>query len=66
MRENARRSHPELWREQTWLLHHDITLSHTSVLAKQFLLKDKMAVIPRPPYSSDLALCDFFLFPKMR
>jgi hypothetical protein len=25
-----------------------------------------MAVIPHPPYSSDLAPCDFFLFPKMK
>jgi hypothetical protein len=24
-----------------------------------------MTVIPHPPYSPDLALCDFFLFPKM-
>jgi hypothetical protein len=24
-----------------------------------------MAVIPHPPYSPDLAPCDFFLFPKM-
>jgi hypothetical protein len=25
-----------------------------------------MAVIPHPPYSSDLGPCDFFLFPKMK
>jgi hypothetical protein len=25
-----------------------------------------MAVIPHPPYSPDLALCDFFLFPKIK
>jgi hypothetical protein len=25
-----------------------------------------MAVIPHPPYSPDLAPCDFFLFPKMK
>jgi hypothetical protein len=25
-----------------------------------------MAVIPHPPYSLDLAPCDFFLFPKMK
>jgi hypothetical protein len=25
-----------------------------------------MAVIPHPPYSSDLAPYDFFLFPKMK
>jgi hypothetical protein len=25
-----------------------------------------MAIIPHPPYSPDLAPCDFFLFPKMK
>jgi hypothetical protein len=25
-----------------------------------------MAVIPHPPYSPNLASCDFFLFPKMK
>jgi hypothetical protein len=25
-----------------------------------------MAAIPCPPYSPDLAPCDFFLFPKMK
>jgi hypothetical protein len=25
-----------------------------------------MAVFPHPPYSPDLAPCDFFLFPKMK
>jgi hypothetical protein len=40
--------------------------SHTSVLAQQFLAKYTMAVIPHPPYSHNLAPCDFFLFPKMK
>jgi hypothetical protein len=31
-----------------------------------FLVKNKMAVIPHPPYSPNLAPCDFFLFPKMK
>jgi hypothetical protein len=30
------------------------------------MTKYKMAVIFHPPYSPDLALCDFFLFPKMK
>jgi histone-lysine N-methyltransferase SETMAR len=33
---------------------------------KQFLVKYKMAVIPQPPYSPDLATYDFFLFPKLK
>jgi hypothetical protein len=50
----------------TWLLHHDIAPSHTSVLTQQFLAKNKMAVIPHQPFSPVLARCDFFLFPKMK
>jgi hypothetical protein len=30
------------------------------------MVKQKMAVIPLPPYSPDLAPCDFFLIPKMK
>ena len=35
-------------------------------VAHQFLEKNKIAVIPHPPYSPDLAPCDFFLFRKMK
>jgi len=66
LREKVRRHRPQLWREQIWLLHYDNTPSHTSVLTHQFLAKNKIAVIPHPPYSHDLAPCDFFLFPKMK
>jgi hypothetical protein len=62
LRENLQRRRPELWQEQTWLLHHDNAPSHT----QQFLSKQKNAVIPHPPYSLDLASCDFFLFPEMK
>jgi hypothetical protein len=52
--------------EKPWLLHHDNAPDHTSVLTQQFLAKYKMAVIPHPPYSPDLAPRDFFLFTKMK
>jgi len=66
LREEVRRHRPQLWREQTWLLHHDKAPSHTAVLTHQFLAKNKIAVIPHPPYSPDLAPCDIFLSPKMK
>ena len=66
LREKVRRHRPQLWWEQTWLLHHDKAPSHTSILTHQFLVKNKIAVIPHPLYSPDLAPCDFFLFPKMK
>jgi len=66
LREKVRRHRPQLWREQIWLLHDENARSHTSVLTHQFLAKNKIAVIPHPPYSPDFAPCDFFLFPKMK
>jgi hypothetical protein len=59
-------THPQVWREQTLLLHRDNIPSHISVLTHQFLAKNKIGVIPHPPYSPDLAPCDFFLFPKLK
>jgi len=49
MREKVRRHRPQLWREQTWLLHQDNAPSHTAVLTHKFLAKNKIAVIPHPP-----------------
>jgi hypothetical protein len=31
----------------------------------EFLAKNKMAVVPHPPYSPNFAPSDFLLFPKM-
>jgi hypothetical protein len=46
LRENVRRRRPELWREETWLLHHDNAPSHTSVLTLQFLAKHQWLSSP--------------------
>jgi histone-lysine N-methyltransferase SETMAR len=62
---NMGRRRPERLREQTWLFHHDNAPCHTSVLTQQFMTKQKIAVIPHPPYSPDLVPCDF-LFPNMK
>jgi hypothetical protein len=40
LRENVRRRRPELWQEQTWLLHHDNAPFHIFVLTQQFLAKN--------------------------
>ncbi|XP_062593106.1 histone-lysine N-methyltransferase SETMAR-like [Saccostrea cucullata] len=45
---------------------YDNAPSHTSELVKQFLKSEKVTVLPHPPYSPDLAPCDFFLFPKLK
>jgi hypothetical protein len=33
---------------------------------RQFFTSTKLTVIPHPPYSSDLATCEFFLFSKLK
>jgi hypothetical protein len=64
LRENVRRRRTGIWWEQSWMLHHDNSPSHTSVLTQQFLAKYKTAVILHTPYFPDLTPCDFFLFQK--
>jgi hypothetical protein len=40
--------------------------AHESLVVQKFLASTNTTVIPHPPYSPDLASCDFFLFPKMK
>lgn len=44
------------------MLHHDNASSHTAALTLQFLAGKNIKVIEHPPYSPDLAMCDFWLF----
>lgn len=60
------RKHPKLWRRKNWLLLHNNSTAHHSVLVQEELVKQQVTVLPHPPYSSDLAPCDFFFFPHLR
>jgi hypothetical protein len=66
LKENVWRKRPVKWHNNCWALHHDDMPAHTSLLVWQFFTSTKTTVIPHPPYSPDLAPCDFFLFPKMK
>ena len=66
LRESVRRKQPEKWRDGDWILHHDNAPAHTSHLVQQFLAKHGTAQLQQPPYSPDLAPCDFFLFPRLK
>lgn len=48
------------------LLHHDNASSHTAIITKNFIKKNKLKLLEHPPYSPDLAPCDFWLFPKLK
>ncbi|UYV70285.1 hypothetical protein LAZ67_7002374 [Cordylochernes scorpioides] len=66
LREAIRQKRPDLWKNKNWLLHHDNAPTHTSLLVRDFLAKNNKLMRPQPPYSPDLAPCDFFLFPKLK
>ena len=57
------RKHPELWCRENLLLLHDNIPAHRSVLVQEELARQQVTVLPYPPYSPDLAPCDFCLFP---
>ncbi|KAA1414165.1 hypothetical protein F0U44_22385, partial [Nocardioides humilatus] len=66
LREAIRQKRTELWKKQSWILHHDNAPAHTSMLVREFLAKNKTVIMPQPPYSPHLAPADFFLFPKLK
>ena len=62
LREKKKRT----WETRSWLLYHDNAPAHNVLGIREFLAKSNIAVLEQPPYSPDLALCDFFLFPKLK
>ena len=49
-----------------WHLHHDNAPEHSSNLVQQFLSKHSIVLLRQPPYSPEIAPCDFWLFPKLK
>jgi len=47
-------------------LHHDNVPVHSTALVQAFLAKYRITLVCQPPYSTDLAPCDFWLFPKLK
>ena len=57
---------PELWENQTWMLHRDNSPAHASLLIRSCLAKHQPSVVPHQPYSPGLAPAHFLLFPKLK
>ena len=49
-----------------WVLQHENASAHTAISIREFLAKKNIPVLPHPPYSPDIAPCDFYLFPKLK
>lgn len=52
--------------EQVLMLHQYNAPAHSALSVKAFFAKHGITVLDHPPYSPDLAVCDFFLFPEIK
>ena len=55
-----------LFKSGQWHFHQDNAPVNNSILITDYLTKMGIKTILHPPYSPDLAPCDFSLFPKLR
>jgi hypothetical protein len=61
----VRRKRGELWRDCSLILQEKAP-AHFSLLVSQFLAGKGISAMFHPPYSPDLTLADFWLFPKLK
>jgi len=66
LRDTVRRKRPELWENQTWMLHHDNVPADVTLLIRSYLAKLQTSVVPHLPYSPDWTPAEFFLFLKLK
>jgi hypothetical protein len=66
LREKVRRKIPQLWRNNSWSLHHDNAPAHASLLIRDFLADTNTTVLLQTPYSPDLAPENVFFLPKLK
>ena len=57
---------PALFKSAQWHFNQDNIPVHNSILVTVYLTKMGIKTVPQPPYSPDLAPCDFWLFRKLR
>jgi histone-lysine N-methyltransferase SETMAR len=48
------------------IIHHDNARTHTARIASEYLEEKKIQTLPHPPYSPDIAPCDFWLFDELK
>ncbi len=64
--EAVQRKYPDLWQNNSKLLHHNNASSHTSLLVREFLAKNNTVMMLQLPYSPYMTPCDFFMFQKIK
>ncbi len=71
LKERVRRKRPGLWArdphgDRTFWLHHDNAMPHTSTITLALIGESGINMVAHPPYSPDLAPCDFAIFPHLK
>ena len=66
LRDAIRRKRPEFWSSCDYYLCHNNAPAHMALKFCNYLANKKVSVIFQPPYSPDLAPCDFYLFLKLK
>lgn len=56
---------PQRLRDGRIHIHHDNASSHTAAKTRDFITENCLKPVAHPPYSPDLAPCDFWAFPKL-
>ena len=57
---------PAPFKSGQWHFHLDNAPVHNSILVTDYLTKMGIKTVPHPPYSPNLATCNFWLFPKLK
>ncbi|GBM54149.1 hypothetical protein AVEN_67258-1 [Araneus ventricosus] len=66
LRDAIRRKRPEKWGTNDCFLLHDNAPPHRALIGKKYLARHSVTTLEHPPYSSDLAPADFYLFPRLK
>jgi len=64
--EKVRRRRPELFANNSWILHNINAPVHNALSVRGFLAAKQITVLEHPAYSPDIAPNDFFLFTKIK
>ena len=57
---------PSLFKLGQWHFQQDNAPIHNTILVTDYLTKMDIKTVPQPPYSTNVAPCDFWLFPKLK
>jgi len=64
LREKVRRKRPEIFANNSRILHHDNAPAHTALSVREFLAAKQITVLEHTAYSPDLAPNDYFSVPE--